>query len=108
MEQVMYKGSKSQVSGANKFTKNGLNGVPVARLGLILGEDGATASRKLLRYLAGPKNKTKKQKIYQKLPIYRPGGRYVIIRTWRLQCRYDTSVIKAINLFKIGAVARVW
>ena len=43
----MYKGSKSQVSGANKFTKNGLNGVPVARLGLILGEDGATASRKL-------------------------------------------------------------
>ena len=72
----MYKGSKSQVSGANKFTKNGLNGVPVARLGLILGEDGATASRKLLRYLPGPKNKNK-ENIYQKLPIYRPGGRYV-------------------------------
>ena len=53
----MYKGSKSQVSGANKFTKNGLNGVPVARLGLILGEDGATASRKLLRYLPGPTTK---------------------------------------------------
>ena len=74
MEQVMYKGSKSQVSGANKFTKNGLNGVPVARLGLILGEDGATASRKLLRYLPGPKNKKQQN---QKLPIYRPGGRYV-------------------------------
>ena len=73
----MYKGSKSQVSGANKFTKNGLNGVPVARLGLILGEDGATASRKLVRYLPGPKNKTKQTQIYQKLPIYRPGGRYV-------------------------------
>ena len=49
----MYKGSKSQVSGANKFTKNGLNGVPVARLGLILGEDGATASRKLSKSLPG-------------------------------------------------------
>ena len=49
----MYKGSKSQVSGANKFTKNGLNGVPVARLGLILGEDGATASRKLSKPLPG-------------------------------------------------------
>ena len=58
----MYKGSKSQVSGANKFTKNGLNGVPVARLGLILGEDGATASRKLLRYLPGPKNKNNQEK----------------------------------------------
>ena len=76
MNQVMYKGSKSQVSGANKFTKNGLNGVPVARLGLILGEDGATASRKLLRCLPDPKNKKIKKK-YQKLPIYRPGGRYV-------------------------------
>ena len=75
----MYKGSKSQVSGANKFTKNGLNGVPVARLGLILGEDGATASRKLLRCLPDPKNKQINKKIYQKLPIYRPGGRYVII-----------------------------
>ena len=73
----MYKGSKSQVSGANKFTKNGLNGVPVARLGLILGEDGATASRKLLRCLPGPKNSKKTKNIYQKLPIYRPGGRYV-------------------------------
>ena len=71
----MYKGSKSQVSGANKFTTNDLNGVPVARLGLILGEDGATASRNLLRYLPGPKIKQIK-KIYQKLPIYRPGGRY--------------------------------
>ena len=60
----MYKGSKSQVSGANKFTKNGLNGVPVARLGLILGEDGATASRKLLRHLPGPKNKTTHIYIY--------------------------------------------
>ena len=61
MEQVMYGRSKSQVSGANKFTKNGLNGVPVARLGLILGEDGATASRKLLRYLPGPKNHSTNQ-----------------------------------------------
>ncbi len=32
-----------------------MNQVPVARLGLILGEDGATASRKLFRYLWGPK-----------------------------------------------------
>ena len=38
-----------------KLMKIGLNGVPVARLGLILGEDGATASRKLFRYLPGPK-----------------------------------------------------
>ena len=48
MEQVMYGRSKSQVSGANKLMEIGLNGVPVARLGLILGEDGATASRKPL------------------------------------------------------------
>ncbi len=30
------------------------------------------------------------------------------IRTRRLQCRDDTNVINAINLFKIGAVAQVW
>ena len=58
----MYKGSKSQVSGANKFTKNCLNGVPVARLGLILGEDGATASRKLFRYLPSPPKNLQKRK----------------------------------------------
>ena len=38
-----------------KYIQIGLNGVPVARLGLILGEDGAMASRKLFRYLPGPK-----------------------------------------------------
>ena len=67
----MYGRSKSQVSGANKFTKNGLNGVPVARLGLILGEDGATASRKLFRYLPGPKNRSK-NKDYIKNYRYTP------------------------------------
>ena len=50
----MYKGSKSQVSGANKFTKNGLNGVPVARLGPIFSQDGATLTRKLFKSLPGP------------------------------------------------------
>ena len=39
-----------------------MNRVPVARLGLILGEDGATASRKLFRYLPGPKTHSKNQK----------------------------------------------
>ena len=68
----MYKGSKSQVSGANKFTKNGLNGVPVARLGLILGEDGATASRKLLRCLPDPKNKKQKISKTPDIPPWRP------------------------------------
>ena len=53
----MYRRLKSQVSGANKFTKICLNGVSVARLGLILGEDGAGASRKLLKYLPDPTNK---------------------------------------------------
>ena len=62
MEQVMYGRSKSQVSGAKNVSKIGLNRVPVARLGLILGEDGATASRKLFRYLPGPKTHSKNQK----------------------------------------------
>ena len=47
----MYGRSKSQVSGAKNVSKIGLNGFPVARLGLILGEDGATASRKLSKPL---------------------------------------------------------
>ena len=49
--------------GCPKYMKIGLNRVPVARLGLILGEDGATASRKLLRYLPDPKNKKISQQI---------------------------------------------
>ena len=70
----MYKRSKSQVTGASKFTKNGLNGVPVARLGLILGEDGATASRKLLRCLPDPQNKKIEKKISKTpdMPPWRP------------------------------------
>ncbi len=32
----------------------GLNGVPVARLGLILGEDGATGSGKPFKHLQAP------------------------------------------------------
>ena len=66
----------------------GVNGVPVAPHGLILGEDEATPSRKVSKYLPGPlgpvfgpkitKNienqKQKKTYIYIcKLPIYRPG-----------------------------------
>ena len=51
MEQVMYGGSKSCEKTCPKLTKIGLNGVPVARLGLILGEDGATASRKLSKHV---------------------------------------------------------
>ena len=48
----------------------------------------------------------------QGLPSTRAGGQDDVsynklpqIRTGRLQCRYDTSVINTINLFKIGAVA---
>ena len=37
-----------------KLMKIGLNGVPVARLGLILGEDGATLTRKLSKPLPPP------------------------------------------------------
>ncbi len=60
-----------------KLMNIGLNGVPMARLGLILGEDGAMASRKLFRYLPGPKTLSKNQTYIWNSRSTALGGRYV-------------------------------
>ena len=56
----------------------GVNGVPVAPHGLILGENEATPSRKLFKHLPDLKTAININKSQQKLPINRPSGRYVI------------------------------
>ena len=47
----------------------GVNGVPVAPHGLILGEDEATPSRKLFKYLPGPPGPVFGSKITKKMKI---------------------------------------
>ena len=56
----------------------GVNGVPVAPHGLILRENEATPSRKLLKHLPDLKTAINIKRITKKHPINRPGGRYVI------------------------------
>ena len=55
-----------------------MNGVPVAPHGLILGENEAAPSRKLLKHLPDTKTAINITKITEKLPINRPSGRYII------------------------------
>ena len=45
-----------------------MNGVPVARRGLILGEDEATPSRKVFKYLPGPPGPVFGPKMDPKIP----------------------------------------
>ena len=82
MEQVVFFGLKSgSLDTQNvclKFIKMGVNGVPVAPHGLILGENEATPSRKLLKHLPDLKTAINITTITKKLPINRPSGRYVI------------------------------
>ncbi len=55
----------------------GVNGVPVAPHGLILGENEATPSKKLLKHFPDLKTAMNIKRIAKKLPINRPSGRYV-------------------------------
>ena len=57
----------------------GVNGVPVAPHGLILGENEATPSKKLLKHLPDLKTAINIKQITKTLPINRPSGRYVTL-----------------------------
>ncbi len=73
----------------SEIKQMGMNGIPVAPYGLILGENEATPSRKLFKHLPDLKttinikkkkyvNKINiKQQKTKKLPINRPSGRYL-------------------------------
>ncbi len=57
----------------------GVKGVPVPTQGLILGENEATPSKKLLKHVRDLKTAIKNiQTTKTQLPINRPSGRYVI------------------------------
>ncbi len=57
-----------------KCIKHFMNGAPVARHRLILGEDEATTSRKLFKHLPGPPRPTSGQQRSQKTTINRSVG----------------------------------